>query len=723
MAKFSTISKAASAAILGAVLLTGCGSSTDSATTDTVTSISVADGYVGGNGRVIVDGLNEKSASANSKIKGSMKLTGVKAGGTIKIKGGSGFFIDAGDNNGSSTPNGIFDGSDVNITWDMESPSSSKMNSHLTTQGLAMDQDLNSTKDFLELATVMDPVAALNDANVSESVKKMMAVADSIKVMLKKGQDLNELNVTAVTDDTVDLATLDFDALVSGVNDPAIKAVAKQKAQAAKAVVEIIETMKDNNVTGIDFGNLFTRISDGGENNITAAIESSLSADTNLSAIDLTSVSAAITAADANLTAATAAEDNLPATLILAGNTVTFGKTGEEINVAILDDNTFETLSISATDDNLTIENLACVTYPGLSITKKESDEMYDLNLSIAIKSGDQELTLSVTNAKIEVDANSTKPSIELIAGTSTLKIAQSNILSLQNTVGYSTEFTLDNTMALEDNTFNINTIIENVASSTNQDKINTVLTNINSYLTESKSYDVTLGLSTSAYTTIGALSDDNVTREITGTINVNMDAETIAALEAAKLAAEILVNTNSVDSLIEYINMEVNESLVVTDSIYLPHSMNDITVAWTSTNTNVDVASGSVTQTVGTTQTATLTATVTAGSGDAEVSKEVVKNINIAAGLLTYDNTVEGSIATSSLVTLTGTDNSIKFNTVSSIGTPVTLGIIVNGTGEAAITIGDDMTGAFVYTTAAGVSYTGDFADAISAGAVNLDD
>lgn len=92
MAKFSTISKAASAAILGAVLLTGCGSSDTSTTSGGVSGV-VVKGYLG-KARVWADHNGDKAETSDeiTETDSNGKYSFTKKPGkntVIKIKGGS----------------------------------------------------------------------------------------------------------------------------------------------------------------------------------------------------------------------------------------------------------------------------------------------------------------------------------------------------------------------------------------------------------------------------------------------------------------------------------------------------------------------------------------------------------------------------------------------------------------------------------------------------------
>lgn len=574
MAKFSTISKAASAAILGAVLLTGCGSS-DTAAASGQSAINNADGYLGGNGRVLLkkkDGSidsDDTNASADSKSKGKIKFKKtLVAGGKVIIKGGSGFYFD-------NNKNGTQESDEHNLSFDMKSEEGSSFASQFSTAA----EDANNTAMKAEFKD-LDPVATFTDAVENNTTKslKLLKIAEILKAAYQEGAT-DIAGVTAILgnienklEDNVSLADVNGSTITNGANiDPSIAAKAESIIKTVELVQEVIKLNPD---TKLDLDIVFAKVSDGGESDVLQAIADTV-LDQNLTGeavLDTNSTKIDSLRDDINTTisAANTAIDSLPAKLNF-GSTVKLGT--KEFYVT---NNTF-TGTIS-TDSN--ISDFYCIALPEVTYNKDFSAT--DANLTLEVSNGDDSLTLKITGAQITPNSVDGYATITLPADTN-ITASKTGLPTLTEISPSGTvSATIQNELKMDDLAFNVNTVLNELSNTT----ITSVMAKLDDYLKVENTYDVSLTLDTTlltAYDTItGSITvsddtttetpDDEVIDDGTPTITLGTNALTVTAGE-----------TNST-------TVTVSDDVVISQSDVVSSSDSIATVSYDDVHGNITV-------------------------------------------------------------------------------------------------------------------------------------
>lgn len=671
MAKFSMISKAASAAILGAVLLTGCGSSDTAAAVAGSTEVVAADGYVGKLKRAAVAskaGQDDVKSAIGNVTKGKIKF-GKKLDKTWKIAIPADSLVDANNDGNISNDNNATVGFEMSTFGDegLATPGSTFV--YAVTDGNATAAEAYS--DFLEF----DPVAGSDDIasdnnDTKQKAENMLALLEMIKTV-GKGSSVSEiakLTITAADINSTDLNTSTKMDNLTFAGATEMKDLVAAKVAKLQSTIALVQAIKASGQE-IDISTMMVRSSDGGENIVDLIEAEDINTSTMTSLIsDANTSSNAIAAVEAAAVAA------IPQKLILTGDTITVGSTD-----VVVSNNTFD-LDLTI-EDNATINDFASITFPAITVNKAKVDAGdYNATFSVMIETADEAkmLRLEIDGAKIALEANSTTPTVEFTTDT-TVTIAQSGINSLSDiNITSSITAEVNSPMTQSDFGFNINTLLENLVSDANSEKVEEALTAINGFLNTSSTYTVELGLKTDMFTDMGVLSEDNATREITGTVNVNMEPKDILA------ANQIIV-----DAALDHAKMYIS-SLADGYSVELPTSYNGATIVWTSNNAGIS-DTGTVTKVVGQTQTGTMTVTVTKGTlADATLADETFTSasITVAAGVESYDNELTdtgfaGTVANG--VTLSADGATLKFNDQEAGALPVAT-TITDGTSEIAL-------------------------------------
>lgn len=685
MAKFSTISKAASAAILGAVLLVGCGSSD---TTAAGSSLNSGDGYLGGLGRVVNGTTTQDGVKFHGNNKGKFTMNSTKANGkkiTIKPQGLYFDLDQSGDYNSTV---------DVNLTFELKADGAAGFVSHLTT--LAVD---TNDSDLAALVNNFDPIEAasvLVTGTTAEKNKagKLLVLGEAVKTILKTDSaQLSNLDVnTSVLEDVnATSANLDMTTAMATVatNNPSLGLAVDAKINSVKAVIAVIQDMNSTGtVDAAAIEEMFSRVSDGDQNvsEAIANVGGTAFADINTTLIDN---------ADSNVSTSNTLVDNLPAKLVIP-STITVGE--ETFNV---NDGVFEGNIISA-DGNI---SAFCDISLG-NVVATKAITATDANITVTIDgtgdySGDQ-VSLSIIGAKISASENGAV-TVTIPQGT-TIKATQAGLPALQSVIGTMATATTTKELTNTDFGFNVSTLLGALDNS----NIQTAISTLSTYLAKSAAYEVSIKLDTELYADY---------KTITGAVNVNM---TDTAIKAAN---QVIVDAIKVGSELSMAasHVEMYETL--------PTTINGATITWASNNSAI-ATDGTVTKpAVGAANaTGTLVATITKGTGATLATATFTSDsITVEAeqpAAVTYDNTVATGDVNSYASLATQGNETIKFNDPSSAltGNAATIYITVNGGSiEASVTTTTDMTGTFIYTNASGTSYTSDFATAITAGTVDL--
>ena len=464
MTKFSKISIVASVALAGTLFMAGCGSDSSGGAAGT----KAADGYII---------PNDKNAS---------KVTYVHAGETIGKYLGNGSWTFpgvAGDYNITVDPTAVVDidmNNEYNASVDkplgftMIAPKGSLVVSQLTTLALK-----TGNTDLLKIAKAFDPVAKMSDIT-DENTLKLLKLGEMAKAVLKYAP-------------TADLKTIFKDINASDINvsdlQTKLPAVVKS-AVAAKinALDTIKEAVESGKIKASDVAKVVVRVSDG-DQKITDALKA---ADINVSELNTTLLSDLDNQLDV--------VNNLPAVLSLSKV-----KVGNE--TLTLNGNTF-TADINTTGKKLT--DYYSISFPDVSIDK--AFDTQTVSATLDIKTGDKEVNLTIEDAKISPSDDNSSVYVSLPTA-SKVTVEQANIAGLQGIVGTKSEGYTDNALEMKDLSFNVNTVLKALGSSS---KITQAIDKLNDYLQKEKSYTVTI-----SFSGIDPLKIVVPATTYTGTINV----------------------------------------------------------------------------------------------------------------------------------------------------------------------------------------------------------
>ena len=688
MAKFSTISKAASAAILGAVLFVGCGSSDTAATVAAGSSLNSGDGYLGGLGRVVNGTSTQDGVKFYGNNKGKFTMNSTKANGkkiTIKPQGLYFDLDQSGDYNSTV---------DVNLTFELKADGAAGFVSHLTTLAV----DTNDT-DLAALVNDFDPIEAasvLVTGTTAEKNKagKLLVLGEAVKTILKTDSaQLSNLDVnTSVLEDVnATSANLDMTTAMATVatNNPSLGLAVDAKINSVKAVIAVIQDMNSSGtVDAAAIEEMFSRVSDGDQNvsEAIANVGGDAFNDVNTTLIDN---------ADSNVSTSNTLVDNLPAKLVIPSS-ITVGE--ETFNV---NDGVFEGNIISA-DGNI---SAFCDISLG-NVVATKAITATDANITVTIdgtegNSGDQ-VSLSIIGAKISAtDAGAV--TVTIPQGT-TIKAEQTGLPALQSVIGTMATATTTKELTNTDFAFSVSTLLGALDNS----NIQTAISTLSTYLSKSAAYKVSIALETELYA-------DNKT--ITGDVNVNMT-------DAAIKAANVVTVENVVHSL-EYIVYEL-QSMGGT----LPTTMDGATISWSSDKQTVVSNTGAITIPSADTP-VVLTATISKGTGATlateteayavtilAVSPAVISVTNSALSVYVGDtNSTTATVVGKDAVITTVESNATSIATVSNVNGTVTVTGVAAGTATITIsatgTDGDDtetvtVTASYDTTTQSGCESSG---------------
>lgn len=476
--KLKSLSIVAAGAILGLGLLSGCGSSSNSATAGG-SGISGSDGYViklDTNATAFCSDTNTTYTSAATVgARGALTFPGVTLTNLCTVTIPADAWIDA-DNSGDFNAT-----KDKRIGFSMRAPGDAKFVSHLTELAVASGnaQLMTYVKDF-------DPVLAAeaatsSDATVANKAKKLLILGEAVKTALTGGSidEAKKIVVTDILDVNKTSATIDTTTMTASVGGAA-KAAMDDKIAAMQALVAILADLKASKV---DITDAVVQISDGGK-----TLTQALIADGNKT-LDV-NTSAKIAAIDSNITTATTTVSNLPAKLSIGSL-----KLGNQ--TVALNGNTFNTTVNTATS---TISDFYNVSFPSVALNKSFAQQTVGVSVRISDAHSNQ-VTLSVAGAKLSPNDTNTSVKISLPT-TATVSFSETGLTALQAALG-ATSATTSITSALNptDLSFNVDTILDSIGSS----NIPAGLAALNNYLKASGVYDVNItfsGLNPSALTT-----------------------------------------------------------------------------------------------------------------------------------------------------------------------------------------------------------------------------
>jgi hypothetical protein len=523
MRKFSSLSKVTAAAVLGSVILTGCGAfgSGDAATTTpppaVETTVNAADGYVinlnGHKATAFCSDTNmtyESTEDQNVSNNGKLTFAGVTLTDQCTITVGADAYIDV-NNNGS------FDANDTQIGFDLKAPGDAEYVSQLTTLVVAMieeAQDLNTTAKaakLVEAATLKTAVKSFNPVTAATSVatstdsavklkaQKLMMLGEVLKTAMKSATktQLSKISTATFTDTTTALASVDVNTTLAstGMDSTTLSAVTT-KAAAIKSVVEILDKI---DTTKIDVNTLVTNMSDGGASLSTALVSSAqtgVTVDANSTASFVKSgQDVNVTAIDTAVNTATAAVASTPAKLSL-GSSLTVGS--EVISL-----NSGKFTHTVDTNASTTIANFYNIALSSATLSK-DINATDSVSLTVTIKDNNNN-QVSLSLPTVDLSSVSKVLKVEIPANSDVI-ITSSGLDALSRNASASITSKMTNT----DLSFDVSSILNNLSTTNIADEI----TALNNYLSTANVYDVNL--------TIGGL--DNFTADyttITGTITV----------------------------------------------------------------------------------------------------------------------------------------------------------------------------------------------------------
>jgi hypothetical protein len=500
MKKFTKLSLIASSAILGAALLTGCGSNSSDSSASTMKAV---DGYIGGPNkmaRVWKNGKNDRNISLPKAANGLARGFAVTLASDETLVTPADALLDL-NNDGNYSNDG-----NITIGFEMKTKGSTAVVSHLTSLAVEM----NNTA-LLKSAGAFDPVADLS-GELSDEQQKLLVVGELVKTVMKtagSAKSLQDFNATELLDANVNVSALNLDTATANVSVGTeltkLIAAAKTKAESSKAIVKNLNALRE---AGIDTASMMVAASDGNSTfaqALTEAIsEANVTVDNNITDA-INTASADIATADQNITdnvdpdAVQAEDDAIESKddyTVDPDATTTLGKTlsiGD--NNATITSNAF-TLKLTTTETS-EITDFYSVAFPEATATANSNSTIKvtvanDNNESVCLKV--EGANVSTTGVTIPVDA--------------TITAKQQNLATLQSIIGTEASTTVTTASEFTGMKIDMTKILEN----TNTSVINNATDALENFLTAEGNYTVTI-----------EISDFD---KLTGTVTVNETSE-----------------------------------------------------------------------------------------------------------------------------------------------------------------------------------------------------
>jgi hypothetical protein len=585
MKKFTKLSLIASSAILGAALLTGCGSDSASGS-----SVNPVDGYVGTttdtNATLTVTYEDNTTATfAMPTTPGELvSMTGVTDKTIITTP--SNALVDA-DNDGN------FTGEEA-IGFEMKTKGKTAVVSHLTSLAVEMGDEGEA---LLKEAGGFDPVADTK-SGMSATHQKLLIVGELVKTMAKYGNiaDLADFNASTVLSEDTNVSAFSITDATSAItltgSSADILGAAKSKADAIQKVVNILE---DLYTAGVDISKLMVNVSDGGQD-LTTAINNSAQEGKTVDTSTVTDLDNAINAANSSIDSANSTIGNLPAKLTL-GSELVLGKTkiavsGGKFNTTV------------AKDSN--VSSFYDIKLPAVLMTKGFTE--FDANLSVKIENdNNQSVCLTISGAQIKPnDANTSV--VVTLPTSATITAKQQNLAGLQAVIGDSVTGSLNSEMVNEDLGFDLEGLLNNTSST----KITAAVEALDTYFSTSGTYDVNITLS----------HDANITTDYTsliGKVTVG-DVETTTTTTTTETEEEETTTGGITDTFSSYVQA-VDSALNNVEKVY-----GDYTLKVFASGNNPSATSSSTTAIYGTLNETATNADLKLNSDYAEGTTFVIK-------------------------------------------------------------------------------------------------
>ena len=410
-------------------------------------------------------------------------------------------------------------------------------------------------------------------------------IAKAPKGYTKYPSALTTLLVTESGEVNTTLAEKLKDIINVDYNRPEVNPEVVQKAMVLKSVVEVA-LAKEGDISKIASVVKDVNLSDANLTNVAINLVNNMAtivpevAEVNDSVQKIAEVNVSDTNATTELSnALSAAEGNITtATAKLGLNSIKFGN-----KKAILSDlHTFNPVTITYTNDdegNLTdFYNIAFdLNEADIQYLPADLNTTFDVNLSIVIKEKprmseeDRNVTLKIKNAQLTLntDKNATNPiKIKFVAGTTTVYAsASSDLTAVHNYVHGGTTAHIHNTITNTDLNVSLNTLLDDLSSSSNSDKIKGAIDALNTYLKTNNAYNVNVKLEANK-----TLSDKLLTSWVSGSVmtsNGTNHAPVINSIKTIVNETEVTdINESSECSLEANVTDPDGNPLTVTYSI-----------------------------------------------------------------------------------------------------------------------------------------------------------